>query len=434
MIKEILKKIIIAIITFEARLIVRRYSPKIIAVSGTVGKTTTKDVIYHALNKSLKIRKNKKSLNSEFGVPLTIIGSESGWNNSLAWLKIIGDGFLKIFYAKNYPEWLVLEVGIDHPGDMKSTAHWLQPDVAVFTTYGEIPVHVEFFDSPEAVMEEQTNLLNYVKSEGFILVNADDKNVLKIKNKSHVKAITYSNLEGGADFYSSNYRINYDKEKNFPMGISFKVNYNGKVFPVNLNGVLGEQYIYPVLVALAVADSINVSLIDAVSNLNSFVSAPGRMKIIEGIKNTVIIDDTYNASPVAVEKALNVLKNIENNGRKVAVLGDMLELGKFTASEHKKVGDLIYNLNIDFLITVGLRAETIAEQSLKNGMNKERVFMFRKSSEAGDFVKELIGDGDIVLVKGSQGIRTEKIVEVIMKEPERKSELLVRQESEWKFK
>lgn len=434
MIKETIKKIIIAIITIEARLIVWRYSPKIIAVSGTVGKTTTKDVIFHALNVGLNIRKNKKSLNSEFGVPLTIIGSESGWSNSITWLKIICDGFLKIFYSKNYPEWLVLEVGIDHPGDMKKTAHWLRPDVAVFTTYGEIPVHVEFFDSPEGVMDEQTNLLNYVKNDGFILVNADDKNVLKIKNRSHVKAITYSNKEDGADFYASNYQINYDKETNFPKGISFKVNYEGKVFPVNLNGVLGEQYIYPVLVALAIADSINVSLVEVVSNLNSFVSAPGRMKIIEGIKNSIILDDTYNASPVAVEKALSVLKNIENKGKKFAVLGDMLELGKFTASEHKKVGDLVCNLNLDFLITVGLRAETIAEQAIKNGMSKEKVFMFRKSPESVDVIKELVGEGDVVLIKGSQGIRMEKIVEVIMKEPERKSELLVRQESEWLIK
>jgi len=429
--KEILKKIIVEIITLEARLIVWRYKPKIIAISGTVGKTTTKDVIYSALAENLNIRRNKKSLNSEFGVPLTILGSESGWSNYGSWIKIIAKGFLNIFYSKNYPAWLVLEVGIDHPGDMAKTASWLKPNIAVFTTYGDVPVHVEFFDSPEGVMEEQTKLLQYVKNEGFILVNADDKNVLKIKNKSHVKAVTYSISDEAADFYASNYQITYDKETNHPKGVSFKVNYSGKVFPINLTGVLGEQYIYPVLISLAIADSIDVSVVDAVSSLINFSPAPGRIRIIEGLKNSTILDDTYNASPVAVDKALHILKEIETTGKKIAVLGDMLELGKYTASEHKKVGELVHDLKIDILVAVGLRAEAIAEKAIESGMKKENVYVFRKSYEALHLVEELISENDVVLVKGSQSIRMEKIVEAIMKNPEQKSELLVRQEKEW---
>jgi UDP-N-acetylmuramoyl-tripeptide--D-alanyl-D-alanine ligase len=429
--KEILKKIIVLIITIEARLIVWRYKPKIIAISGTVGKTTTKDVIYAALSKSIKIRGNKKSLNSEFGVPLTILGSESGWQNYFSWLKIILSGLVTIFYTKNYPEWLVLEVGIDHPGDMTKTASWLKPNIAVFTTYSDMPVHVEFFDSPEGVMEEQTKLLQYVKNDGFILVNADDKNVLKIKNKSHVKAITYSISDEAADFYASNYQITYDKETNHPKGVSFKVNYSGKVFPINLTGVLGEQYIYPVLISLAIADSIDVSVVDAVSSLINFSPAPGRIRIIEGLKNSTILDDTYNASPVAVDKALHILKEIETTGKKIAVLGDMLELGKYTASEHKKVGELVYDLKIDILVAVGLRSEAIAEKAIEVGMKKDNVYVFRKSYEALHLVEELISENDVVLVKGSQSIRMEKIVEAVMKNPDQKAELLVRQEKEW---
>jgi UDP-N-acetylmuramoyl-tripeptide--D-alanyl-D-alanine ligase len=429
--KEIFKIIIISIITLEARLILWRYKPKIIAISGTVGKTTTKDIVHKSLSNNLNIRKNKKSLNSEFGVPLTIIGCDSGWSNYWLWLKIILKGFFIIFYTKNYPNWLVIEVGIDHPGDMKKIGHWLQPDVAVFTTYGEIPVHVEFFESPEAVMEEQSKIFQYVKNDGFILLNADDKNVLKIKNKSHVRTITYSNNLESADFYASNYQINYDKEKNFPKGISFKINYKGKVFPVNLNNVLGEQYIYPVLTSIAIADSIDVSVLDAINNLNDFVPAPGRMRIIEGMKDSIILDDTYNASPVAVEKALRTLKEIDLAGKKIAVLGDMLELGRYTSGEHKKIGELVQSLGIDILITVGLRSETIAEKAIEAGMKKEKVFVFRKSEEAIDLVIDLISEKDLILVKGSQGIRMEKIVAAIMKNPEEKENLLVRQEKEW---
>jgi UDP-N-acetylmuramoyl-tripeptide--D-alanyl-D-alanine ligase len=310
----------------------------------------------------------------------------------------------------------------------------LQPDIAVFTTYGEIPVHVEFFESPEAVMEEQSKIFQYVKNDGFILLNADDKNVLKIKNKSHVRTITYSNNLESADFYASNYQINYDKEKNFPKGISFKINYKGKVFPVNLNNVLGEQYIYPVLTSIAIADSIDVSVLDAINNLNDFVPAPGRMRIIEGTKDSIILDDTYNASPVAVEKALRTLKEIDLAGKKIAVLGDMLELGRYTSGEHKKIGELVQSLGIDILITVGLRAETIAEKAIEAGMKKEKVFIFRKSEEAIDLIKDMLLEKDLILVKGSQGIRMEKIVVEIMKDKEKKGELLVRQSAEWQGK
>jgi UDP-N-acetylmuramoyl-tripeptide--D-alanyl-D-alanine ligase len=429
--KEIFKKIIVKIITLEARLIVWRYKPKIIAVTGSVGKTTTKDMIFTALSGAINIRKNYKSLNSEFGVPLTIIGLESGWNSFSAWLQIIGLGLVRFVYFKNYPAWLVLEIGVDHPGDMKKTASWLKPDVAVFTTFSEVPVHVEFFDSPEHVMEEKTKLLGYVKDDGLVLLNTDDKNVLKIKNKSHVKTVTYSIADEEADFYASNYQIAYDKETTHPKGVTFKLNYNGKVFPINLNGVVGEQYIYPVLISMAIADSIDVSVVDAVANLANFMPAPGRIRIIDGLKNSVILDDTYNASPIAVDKALHILKEIETTGKKFAVLGDMLELGKYTTPEHKKVGELVHNLKIDILVAVGLRAESIAEKAIEVGMNKNNVHVFRKSYEALHLVEELISENDVVLVKGSQGIRMEKIVAAIMKNPEQKSELLVRQEKEW---
>jgi len=429
--KEILKKIIIEIITLEARAIVWRYKPKIIAVTGSVGKTTTKDMIFTALSGAIDIRKNYKSLNSEIGVPLTIIGCESGWNSFWAWLQIIGLGLVRFVYTKKYPAWLVLEVGVDHPGDMKKTASWLKPNVAVFTTFSEVPVHVEFFNDPEHVMEEKTKLLNYVKDDGLVLLNADDKNVLKIKHKSHVKTVTYSVIDEGADFHASNYQISYDKETSHPKGVSFKVNYSGKVFPINLSGVLGEQYIYPVLISLAIADSIDVSVVDAVANLGNFVPAPGRIRIIEGIKNSVVLDDTYNASPVAVHKALHILKEIETTGKRIAVLGDMLELGKYTTPEHKKVGELVRDLKIDILVAVGLRAESIAEKAIEVGMNKSHVHVFRKSYEALHLVEELISENDVVLVKGSQGIRMEKIVEAIMKNSDQKSELLVRQEKEW---
>src|SRR3989344_1903834 len=143
--KSFFKKIITAILQAEARLILRKYKPKIAAITGTVGKTSAKDAIYTVLSGSHYVRKSQKSFNSELGVPLTIIGAASGWNNPLLWLYNIIAGLGVILLKNHYPKWLVLEVGVDQPGDMQKITSWLKPDIAVITRFSKVPVHVEFF-------------------------------------------------------------------------------------------------------------------------------------------------------------------------------------------------------------------------------------------------------------------------------------------------
>jgi UDP-N-acetylmuramoyl-tripeptide--D-alanyl-D-alanine ligase len=138
----IFKNIITAILTLEARAVLWRYKPKVIAVTGSVGKTTTKDAIFAVLSPHVHVRKSQKSFNSEIGVPLTILGLESGWRDPLVWLSNIVQGFLLVIIKSDYPSWLVLEVGADRPGDIKNIARWLRPDIAVITAIPEIPVHV----------------------------------------------------------------------------------------------------------------------------------------------------------------------------------------------------------------------------------------------------------------------------------------------------
>lgn len=152
---ELLKKVLVQLLAWEARLILWKYKPKIIAVTGSVGKTSTKDALYTALKDSVSIRKNQKSLNSEFGVPLTIIGRDSGWRNPLSWLVTLGYGIGQIILPMRYPAWLVLEVGADKPGDIASITQWLKPDIAFITAIPNIPAHVENFRSPEQVAEEK---------------------------------------------------------------------------------------------------------------------------------------------------------------------------------------------------------------------------------------------------------------------------------------
>jgi len=424
------KKIIIGIIFVEAKLMLLRYRPKIIAVAGSVGKTGTKDMIYQCLKKDIKVRKSLKSLNSEIGVPLSILGYESGWNDPIAWLKIMIGSIFRIVYFHNYPEWLILETGVDHPGDMEKIAKFLKPDIAVITTFGTVPVHVEYFDHPEDLMKEESKIIDYIKDGGSLILNADDPEVLKLKDKSHVKTYTYGITNDIADTLATNQ--NNILTNDFK-GISFKANYEGNVIPVSIKNVLGAQYIYCALAGMTVAKILGLSEITVAESISEFVPAQGRMNLIKAKNDSMVIDDTYNSSPVALHKALEALGDLECEGNKIAILGDMLEIGRFSHSEHVKAGEFIKEIGIDYLITVGLRADEIAEGAIAAGMNKENISSFKTSEEAIAKSLEILNlkKQSMVLAKGSQSIRVEKIVKELIENPEKAGKLLVRQEKEW---
>jgi len=429
--KKIFKKIIVWVIKIEAKLVLKKYKPKIVAITGSVGKTSTKDAIYVALSSAFFVRKSKKSFNSEIGVPLTILGCQNAWNNPLMWLKNIFHGLGVILLKNHYPKWLVLEVGADAPNDIKNTACWLKPDIVVLTKFATIPVHVEFFESPQDLIEEKKKLINYLKKDGVLVLNNDDQNMQSIQVPEGVRKILFG-FEEGSEILGSNYQIVYDNFR--PKGITFKIDYAGKSVPVTLNGLLGQHQVLPALAALSVAISQGLNVVTVSQALGKRDRLqPGRMHLIDGIKETLIIDDSYNSSPVAARKAVETLGDINTEvfgGRKIAVLGDMLELGKYSTEEHKKLGRVV-SKNTDFLIAVGMRAKEIAEGALLGGMSEKNILQFEVSEEAGKYLQNFIETKDIILVKGSQSIRTEKVIEEIMAQPEKKADLLVRQESEW---
>lgn len=430
--KQSLKSIIVYILQWEARKVIEKYQPKIIAITGSVGKTSTKDAIFSVLADYFYARKSEKSFNSQIGVPLTILGCQNGWNNPFIWLKNLIKGFILIVVKSPYPDWLILEVGADGPGGIKKISEWLKPDILVITRFGKTPAHIEFFKSVDELMEEDGSLVYSLKRRGVLILNGDDEDVRSFKNKSSNETITYG-MEGGSDIFASNYRILYgiDKKGKFPTGIQFKVEYNGENAQVVLLGVMGAHHIYPALAAVTVGISQNINLAQMSKSLRSHMSPLGRMKIIKGIKNSIIIDDSYNSSPIALEEALKTLQMTEGSKRKIAVLGDMLELGIHSVSAHKEAGAIV-SRSCHLLVVVGPRSRDIAEGALQNGMREKDVFQFETSREAGVYLENLILEKDIVLVKGSQSMRMEKVVEEIMNNPEEKEKLLVRQEKEWR--
>lgn len=423
------KKLVVQILTWEARLVLKRYKPRVVAVTGSVGKTTTKDAIFAAISPHLFVRKSEKSFNSELGVPLTILGLETGWRNPFIWVLNIVRGLALVLFRTPYPQWLILEVGADRPGDIRSIARWLRPDIAVITGVPEIPVHVEFFSSPEEVVREKRALAEYVQPGGAVILNGDDPRMREIYTAFRGISHTYG-FSSENDFAASHDEILY--EAGVPTGVYFRVNHVGSSVPVSVRGALGAPRIYGALAALAVAEAVGVDYVSASHSLAAWAPPPGRMRIIEGINGSTLIDDTYNSSPVAALSALDTLHAIATTGKKIALMGDMLELGKYSADAHRGVGARAAQ-SAHLLITVGFRARAMAEAALDNGLRDEQIRQYEQneSERAGHELKTEVGTGDVILIKGSQSMRMERAVLELMREPQRAAELLVRQDEEW---
>lgn len=438
--KKTFKKIIANILKLESRLVLWKYKPKVVAITGSVGKTSTKDAVYAVLSGVAYVRKSEKSYNSEIGLPLTILGCPNGWNNPSTWLLNILKGFWLIVAPHKYPEWLVLEVGIGKPEDMKQTASWLKTDAVIITAIGETPVHIEFFKSRDHLIDEKSQLIKTLKKDGLLVLNADDEAVLGMKIKSKNRVITYG-FKDGADVMGSADTIFYAQGNDSlisgePQGVIFRVDKDGKSLPVIIAGVFGRNHVYASLASLALSFGLKFNIINAINALKNYDVPPGRMRLLKGINNSLIIDDTYNSSPFACESALNTLGGVksihvgETVGRKIAVLGDMLELGKHTEEAHKNIGGIVKE-NAEVLIVVGPRAKAIKEGALLAGMNEKNIYELLNSREAGDFLKVFAQAGDLILIKGSQGMRMERAVEAILLDQENKEKLLVRQDPEW---
>ncbi len=417
------------IVEILAKLYLWRFNPQIIGVTGNVGKTSTKEAIGLVVGRVKKVRIGGGNLNNEVGLPFNIISDSADEYYEKGGSLIFGiKSFFKAIFGlfrHDYPEVLVLEYGADKPGDIKKLVSKYKPHISVVTAVGEVPVHVEYFSGPEAVAREKSKLVEALYSSDFAVLNFDDLSVLEMKEKTKAKVFTYGFGEG-ANIRISNFQFLISNEK--PDGVSFKINYNDSFVPFKLNGSLGKSQGYAAAAAAAVGSIFCMNLVDISEALSEYHGPKGRLKILKGIKNSTIIDDTYNASPSSMHLALETLRDLPGT-RRVAVLGDMLELGKYTIKAHQDAGNLAGSF-IDLLICVGSRAKFIADSAL-NQMPKENIYRFETSDEAKLKIKELIKEGGLVLVKGSQGMRMEKIVEEIMAEPEIKKELLVRQSNKW---
>lgn len=406
-----------------AAAVLKKYRPYVIAVTGSVGKTSTKEAIF-AVSKSFepKTRRSFANYNTEIGVPLTILSEKEKIRGFWSWLKVILKSSALLALRLDYPKILILEMAADRPGDIKYLTEFVKPNVGVVTAIGEIPVHVEFFSGPKAVAREKAILIESVAPDGRSILNYDDEVVLEMKEKSRARVLTFG-FSPEADVKATNYEMRSPASGD-QAGISFKLEYGGSFVPARLYDVFGKQAVYAVLAAASCGLALGMNLVEISEALKNYQSPPGRMRIIKGIKNAWIIDDTYNASPLSTMAALEALRAIEGK-RKIAVLGDMREIGKYSEEAHQTIGEKAAEF-VDILFTVGEKARFIKSAAIQYGLSEEKIFHFDTAEDAGRALQNAIKQEDIILIKGSRAMKMEKIVEEIMAEPRRADELLVR--------
>ena len=429
-----MKAILQKILAILARATINRYRPMVVGVTGSVGKTTARMAIFTVLKKKYRARTAEKNYNNEIGLPLAILGIPHYERNIFLW----GIAFVKlairlVFREHSYPEVLVLEYGVDRPGDMDYLLSIAKPRIAVVTALGKIPVHVEYFADTEALAREKEKVIKSLPADGWAILNHDDPRVYDMKERTSARVQTYGLSENaGLEIINLEIRTRPNIHlSEVPDGISFKIKHGGTIVPIRL-AVFGSSSAYAAAASLGVGIAMGMNLVEISQALETFKPLPGRMRLLTGIKGSWILDDTYNASPDSMQSAIKTLKELPAR-RRIAVLGDMLELGRFTEEAHRAIGARVQE-SADVLFTVGVRAKFIVEEAAAEGMERVNIKMFDDSQTAGQELDRFIEPGDLILIKGSQGMRMEKAVFEIMAQPERVEELLVRQDKYWKNK
>ena len=408
--KEILVKVLKTVLKRLAHLTLWRYRPGIIGVTGSVGKTSAKMAIAAVLKGERLVRFAKGNFNNEIGLPLSILGDYGEIKGFLFWPIVLYKSLWQALGPKNrnYPELLVLEYAADKPGDIKYLLSVARPNVSVVTAIGDIPVHVEFYAGPEEVAREKGRLIEFLPVAGFAVLNSDDEVVLNLKERTRAHIMTFG-FSSNANLRITNYEIRQDEEK--PIGICFKLEYGGSVVPVKIDGVFGKAQAYAAAASAAVGIAFGFNLVKISEQLRNYKPAHGRMDLVEGQKNSLILDDSYNASPLSMKAALDTFKEIKAK-RKIAVLGDMTEIGQYTLEAHEEIGKLVAEF-VDVLITVGLKGKMIADAAKKSKFNKKNIYEFADVSDAKKPVEDLIRKGDLILVKASHSVRLNELVEEI---------------------
>ena len=351
---------------------------KVAGITGSNGKTTTKDILWNILSLSMKTHKPKGSFNNEIGIPLTVLGTDDSYKA------------------------LILEYGTNHPGEIGRLAAVAHPDAAALTNIGT--AHIGFFKSRENILKEKWTLLENIKKGGTAVVNLDDALLAGNMGKLSGKVITFSAVKG-ADVCAEN--IVEQKEG----GTVFTLSLGGKKEKVNLK-LLGLHNVSNALCAAALASAFGSDIKNIAKGLEEFIAVSAHRLSASVVKGIKILDDAYNANPDSVKRGIKALMNFSAKKR-VLVLGEMAELGEFAETLHEEIGAEAAKNKVDALVVTGETGKWYKAGAVKAGMKEANVYLFADNITAGDFLKDFLKEDDAVLIKGSRRAGMEKIVEIV---------------------
>ncbi len=398
-----------------AKAVLRRYKPKVVAVTGSVGKTTTKELTAAMLAPGFRVRAAQGSYNSEFGVPLTILDREAGFTAG-HWIRVFGHGLALLAGRTEYPEVLVLEMGADHPGDIRYLSDLARPDIAILTNIRG--VHLMNYDSIEAIAEEKAWLVRRLRPGGTAILNFDDTKVRMMQALAPGRVVTYG-LSDEANLWAEEIT---QSERGLTATVCWRGSEDAPVsrWPLR-TPLLGRSQLSGVLAALAAAIAAGVPAEQAITAAGSIHPPPGRLRVLQGKHGLSLLDDTYNASPQAMIASLEVLRGFPGPHR--AVLGTMRELGEASESGHRAVGEFAGPW-LDQLVTVGTTAGLIAEAAEAAGLSPHKIKRCAEATEVARVIE--VTGGGTVLFKASQAVYLERAVAELLRDPRDRSLLLDR--------
>jgi UDP-N-acetylmuramoyl-tripeptide--D-alanyl-D-alanine ligase len=411
-----------------SKAVLNKYKPTVIGVTGSVGKTSTRQAIFAVVCQKFNARTNIKNYNNEFGLPFTILDLESPKRNLFKWLGVFLRALKLMYSHQQYPEVLVLEMGIDKPGDMDYLTAIARPDIAVLTSVGIS--HLKYFKTPDTVLREKKKIFKNFEKNNTAVINFDDQKAMTLVSELSSSIITYG-LNPGANVQILSHRTIYSTSQKV-YGTEFELSLKGQIIQVFLPSRVGLPHARSCAAGAAVGMALGMSSADIQNGLQKYHSQPGRMFVVHGKHHSLIIDDTYNSAPDSARAAIQELAEFPG-GHKIAVLGDMLELGSLSEESHREIGEYIAKHSIDYVVLVGPESRATAKALKQKGYHSDQVLWFNKSTEAISSLQNLLGQNhkSIVLIKGSQGMRMEKIVKDIMSDPSQAFRLLCRQDSSW---
>lgn len=358
----------------------RRFGTPVVALTGSNGKTTTKEMISACLETTFPVLKTKGNLNNLIGLPLTL---------------------LELTEKERI---VVLEMGMNVPGEVRRLTEIAEPDVGLITNIEK--VHLEGMGSLERIKDEKGELFRRMRQDGTILVNQDDPRVIDLASGFKGQKITYG-IDHPADVMAREIEFKGTE------GTSFTLVTEGVTLAIRLP-YLGRHFVPNALSAVAAASLFGIDMERVKEALEHLSPSPMRMEVLRLKGGVSVINDAYNANPKSMELALEILSQMKGGGRGFAVLGDMLELGDDSVRAHQLIGKLVAELSIDFLLALGEEAPVLVESAIRHGLDSEKAKIVESHAEAISFLKKSLRNGDWVLVKGSRRMGMEKIAEGLM--------------------